>query len=214
MSIKKNAAAGLSPFAHLLAGAAAIVGGGKARAEDCKPEDDEARTARRAEEDQLREEEDARRAEEDQRREDENARRAEEDGTADSADDDDKENDAGAEDEDVDGEEPEDKEQAKAFRAGRAAERKRASAIFASPAAAVRPDLAAHFAFATKLTTAEAVGALATAAQAPKGNRAQRLDDRMGARSDARPGPGAESGAKPSFGDRVQAAVKKAGAAR
>lgn len=62
----------------------------------------------------------------------------------------------------LDEQDDEDTEQAR--QAGRTEERARCAAIFASPAAGIRPDMAAHFAFNTNMTTAEAVTALQAAA--------------------------------------------------
>ena len=78
-----------------------------------------------------------------------------------------------------DEEDDEDEKDAKK-KAVRMRERARCSAIFASPAAGVRPDLAAHFAFATNLSRRDAVATLEVAAQggaAPrKGTLAERMD--------------------------------------
>lgn len=225
---KSSLAAGVSPFAHLLAGAAAL--GNRVtgrRAEDEKPEDDEARKAKRAEEDERRQQEDARRAEEDEKRKEEDARRAEEDGDDETAEDEEDKSDASkakgddqkpsedADDGDDDGD-CDDEKSKKAYRrglaTGRARENLRASRIFGHPAAAARPDLAATLAFTTRNPSA-AAGNLLTAAATPVVQpRGSRLDDRMGNRTEAR--PGADGGPqKLGFGERVLAAVKKAGAA-
>ena len=96
-----------------------------------------------------------------------------------------------------DEEDDEDEKDAKK-KAVRMRERARCSAIFASPAAGVRPDLAAHFAFATNLSRRDAVATLAVAAQggAAPGPRKQGLSDRMGrqANPDLGRDPPAESG--------------------
>jgi hypothetical protein len=215
---KKTLATGTSPFAHLLSG----FRGNKA--EDEKHEDDEARKARRAEEDEKRNQEDARRAEEDDRRKNEDARRAEEDGAdpedkkdpegsrADDGDDDqDPEADAGDDDDTKD---MDDKE-AKAFRRGlalgRARENARAARIFANPAAAGRADFAATLAFTTRNTSAEASRLLGAAGATPT-PRTRALSDAMAVRKDPRPGADGGSAKEPSFGERVAAAVKKSGA--
>lgn len=100
---------------------------------------------------------------------------------------DDNDADADAEDDDMDGEDDMDDKEKAAFREGRVAANKRARAIFASPAAAGRPDLAAQLAFdSPKLSAKEAIGILTAAGPAPKGRGS--LDDRMGARRDPRPG--------------------------
>ena len=212
---KKSLATGTSPFAHLLSGFRG------ARAEDDKPEDDEARKARRAEEDEKRKQEDARRAEEDERRNEEDARRAEEDG----ADPDDTKNDRdidaedGDEDQDPEAdssdgdddmaEEGMDDKEKKAFRRGlalgRSRENARAARIFANPACAGRPELAATLAFTTRNTSAEAGRLLSVAGAAPK-PRGRTLSDRMGNRTEARPGAEGGTAAKPSFGPVTRAA--------
>ncbi len=206
-----------NPFAGLMSGFRG------ARAEDDKPTDDEARKARRAEEDQKREEENARRAEEDERRQEEDAKRAEEDGTdADDkptgkrAEDDEQDADADAADDDADAEEDMDEKEAKAFRrglaVGRSRENVRGSRIFLAAAQVGRPDLAATLAFTTRNTSAEAERLMGAAGAAPR-PRGQ-LDNRMGNRTEPRPGAGGGSGApagKAGFAERVAAAVKKAG---
>jgi hypothetical protein len=224
---KKTLATGTSPFANLMAGFR-----GK-RAEDERPEDEEARKARRAEEDQKREEEDARRAEEDNRRKEEDARRAEEDGEDDAgaeneddeegddtskpsgkkADDEDQDPEADDGDDDLDDEEKDDKAQ-KAFRRGlalgRQRETARAARIFSSQAAGANPMLAATLAFTTRNSSAEAIRVMEAAGSAQPRRRS--LDDRMSNRNEARPGAdGGTGNSKPTFGQRVAAAVQKAG---
>lgn len=216
---KKSLAAGTSPFAHLMAGFRGT------RAEEGKPEDEEARKARRAEEDKKREEEDARRAEEDKRREEEDARRAEEDG-ADPNDPKDPEDPEGAKaedqdpecddgDDDADDADMDDKER-KAFKRGlalgRARENARATRIFTHPAAAGKPQVAATLAFTTRNSSAEAGRLMAALGDAPA-PRGRALSDRMGNRTEARPGAdgGCAGSGKPSFGARVAAAMEKVG---
>lgn len=216
---KKSLATGTSPFAHLMSGFR-----GK-RAEDERPEDEEARNARRAEEDERRKEEDARRAEEDERRQEEDARRAEEDGR-DPKDPDDPEGNQDDSEQDPecdDGDNDEDDvggmddKEAKAFRRGlalgRARENARASRIFAHPAAAGRANVAATLAFTTRNSSAEAGRLMAAVGETPA-PRGRGLSDRMGQRTELRPGAngGPSQASKPSFGDRVAAAVKKSGA--
>lgn len=100
--------------------------------------------------------------------------------------------------------------------AGRKAERARGAAIFASPAAALRPDMAAHLAFQTNLSTRAAIDTLAaTAAGTPQGGRRNGVADRMAAtpnpdvgQEDQRPSRG-----RASLGDRAAAVQKKIGAA-
>lgn len=108
-----------------------------------------------------------------------------------------------------------DKDKAAAYRAGLAAggvrENARCKAIFSSPAAGLRPDVAAQLAFGTRQTAAEAIGVLTAAAApgTPIGARG-RLADRMNGRRDPQPPAGGGAGGEPSFGDRVTAAVNKA----
>lgn len=227
---KTNLRAGAAPFAHLLSRFT-----GAARAEEENPENqetEEARKARRAEEDEQRKEEDARRAEEDERRQEEDARRAEEDGTdpeetsdpapedkgkkgkkGKKADDEDQDPEADDGDETDECEEDgQDEKEASAFRRGlargRARENARAARIFSHPAAAARPDLAATLAFTTRNNSAEAGRLMAAATAGSSRPRSRSLDDRMGARSDARPG-GAGSDGKPSLAAQIIAAGKR-----
>lgn len=199
-----------NPFAGLMAGFRG------ARAENNKNEDEEARKARRAEEDKQREDEDARRAEED-------ARRAEEDGLEETGansgkkaeDDDDQDPEADADDDDdAKAEDDMDDKEKAAFRRGvalgRQRENARASRIFLTAATIGRPDLAATLAFTTRNTSAEA-GRLMTAAGAVTPPRGRNLDSRMGQRTEPRPGGDGGRGGKPSFGERAALAVKKAG---
>lgn len=214
-----------NPFAGLMAGFRG------ARAENDQPDDEEARKARRAEEDKVREEEDARRAEEDERRQEEDARRAEEDGgndpeEPDPADekgkkgkrgkkaedgDQDPEDDAG--DDHADAEEGMNEDEAKAYQRGLAEGRRRenvrATRIFSSPSAAGRADLAATLAFTTRNSSAEADRLMKAAGNAPP-QRGRSLDDRMGSRTDARPGPNGGRGKPATLGQRIIAATKKA----
>lgn len=198
-----------TPFAGLMAGWRG------ARAEDDKPDDEAAaRAARRAEEDEQREQEDARRAEED-------ARRAEEDGLDEDdktdgkkgkkAEDEDQDPEADASDDEDSADEDMDDKEAKAFRRGlaigRARENARGSRIFQSPAAAGRPDLAATLAFTTRNSSAEAGRLMGVAGAAPRVRG--RLDERMTGRAEPRPGAGGGQTTKTSFADRTAAAVKK-----
>ncbi len=83
-------------------------------------------------------------------------------------------------------------------KAARQRERARCSAIFASPAAGVRPDLAAHFAFSTSMSRADAVEALAVAGRGytPPSAKRSGLGERMERQPNPElgrdPGPGAE----------------------
>jgi hypothetical protein len=85
---------------------------------------------------------------------------------------------AASDDEECAEEEDDDEAVANAAKAGRTFERARCSAIFASPAAGVRPDIAAHLAFKTDMSAKAAVDLLTTTAQghqaAPARERAAR----------------------------------------
>lgn len=194
------------------------------RAEEDQRREEE--DARRAEEDERRRDEDARRAEEDEvdpedpedpgdpeaeeQPEDEKSKKGKRAKKAKKADDEDQDPEADAGDDDDSCEEPEDEKEKEAFRRGlalgRARENLRASRIFQSPAAAGRADLAATLAFTTRNSSAEAGRLMAAAAQAPQ-RRGRSLDDRMGARTDAR--PGADGGRTANLADQIIAAGKK-----
>ncbi len=180
---KSGLMATTSTFAHLL-------GLGPASAGKTKAETDDERIKR-----------------EEQERED--AKKAGKSGAKPKAEDDDKPDDQGEDESDedykerkrkeqeeddekaADEEDDEDEKDAKK-KAARMRERARCSAIFASPAAGVRPDLAAHFAFATNLSRRDAVATLEVAAQGGAAPRKGTLADRM----DRQPAPkiGAEGG--------------------
>lgn len=90
---------------------------------------------------------------------------------------DDDDEDPDAEDDDEDAEDDEDNKDVKK---GRRAERKRCARIFGSKAAAARPDMAAHLAFNTNLSSSEAISTLKAmgGVSAPQSNR-RSLDARM-----------------------------------
>lgn len=90
---------------------------------------------------------------------------------------DDDDEDPDAEDDDEDAEDDEDNKDVKK---GRRAERKRCARIFGSKAAAARPDMAAHLAFNTNLSSSEAISTLRAmgSTPAPQSNR-RSLDARM-----------------------------------
>lgn len=200
MAKKTTLAAGTSPFAHLLGGAAALAGralGRRAEDED-KPEGEEGDNEPDAEEEDTGEPDKGKRG---------NKAESEDDDADPDAED--ESDDPDAEDEDAD--EPEGKKAETPYKRGYAAANKRARAIFAAPEAAGRPDLAAQLAFETRLTAAEAIGVLATTgATAPTG-RGRTLDDRMGNRNDPRPGAGGGTTGEASFADKMASALKKAG---
>lgn len=105
------------------------------------------------------------------------SKKAEDDDEDPDAEDDDEDPDAEDDDEDPDTEDDEDNKDVKK---GRRAERKRCARIFGSKAAAARPDMAAHLAFNTNLSSSEAISILKAmgGVSAPQSNR-RSLDARM-----------------------------------
>jgi len=103
---------------------------------------------------------------------------------------DDDDEDPDAEDDDEDAEDDEDNKDVKK---GRRAERKRCARIFGSKAAAARPDMAAHLAFNTNLSSSEAISTLKAmgGVSAPQNNR-RSLDARMREEEQVRLGQDAE----------------------
>ncbi|MEY0558056.1 hypothetical protein AB7334_18135 [Providencia rettgeri] len=104
--------------------------------------------------------------------------------------------DPGAEDDENaegDDEDAEDDEDNKDVKKGRRAERKRCARIFGSKAAAARPDMAAHLAFNTNLSSSEAISTLKAmgGVSAPQSNR-RSLDARMREEEQVRLGQDAE----------------------
>lgn len=177
-------------FAHL------IGLGKKAKASE-EDEDKKVRKAkvRKAEEDERDEDaeddEDREGAEdqgdEKQGRKAKKAKKAEGDDDPDADDDDD---DAGAED---DEEDAEGDDENKDVKKGRRAERKRCARIFGSKAAAGRPDMAAHLAFNTRMSSSEAISTLkAMGAVQPATQRAS-LDSRMRVEQQVRISPDAQA---------------------
>lgn len=174
------------------------------RAEDApkKDDDEEARAARRAEEDKNREDEDARRAEEDDRRKDEDARRAEEDGAGEGDEDDKKDGKKGKkakadqpDDEECDEEDDPDAKVASAARAGRLAERARWISALNDPAVTGALAASACVMLATTdMHSSAVVAAVGALPPAPRGARS-RIDERM---SHIRTPPvGSEGGSAP-----------------
>ncbi|HHN8366736.1 hypothetical protein JA116_13230 [Morganella morganii] len=95
-------------------------------------------------------------------------------------------------DEDAEGDDEDDDEN-KDVKKGRRAERKRCARIFGSKAAAGRPDMAAHLAFNTRMSSSEAISTLkAMGAVQPATQRAS-LDSRMRAEQQVRISPDAQA---------------------
>lgn len=89
-------------------------------------------------------------------------------------------------------EDAEDDDENKDVKKGRRAERKRCARIFGSKAAAGRPDMAAHLAFNTRMSSSEAISTLkAMGAVQPATQRAS-LDSRMRAEQQVRISPDAQ----------------------
>ncbi|KNZ90041.1 hypothetical protein [Morganella morganii] len=166
-------------FAHL------IGLGKKARASE-EDEDKKVRKAkgRTAEEDERDED-----AEDDEDRENAEDQDDEKQGRkAKKAEDDDDDADAEGDEEDA-----EDDNENKDVKKGRRAERKRCARIFGSKAAAGRPDMAAHLAFNTRMSSSEAISTLkAMGAVQPPTQRAS-LDSRMRAEQQVRISPDAQA---------------------
>ncbi|ATW33135.1 hypothetical protein [Candidatus Williamhamiltonella defendens] len=108
-----------------------------------------------------------------------------------------------AEDDEEDAEE--DENDNRDVKKGRHAERKRCAAIFGSKHAAGRPDMAAHLAFSTRMSSREAINTLATIGAVPAvSSKRLSLDDRMHGEQ-VRLGP---DGRKPSSSDKAALADK------
>lgn len=172
-------------FAHL------IGLGKKARAS----EEDENKKVRKAKGRKAEEDERDEDAEDDEDREDAEDQDDEKQGRkAKKAEGDDDDPDA-EDDEDAEGddEDAEDDDENKDVKKGRRAERKRCARIFGSKAAAGRPDMAAHLAFNTRMSSSEAISTLkAMGAVQPATQRAS-LDSRMRAEQQVRISPDAQA---------------------
>lgn len=166
-------------FAHL------IGLGKKARAS----EEDENKKVRKAKGRKAEEDERDEDAEGDEDREDAEDQDDEKQGRkAKKAEDDDDDADAEGDEEDA-----EDDDENKDVKKGRRAERKRCARIFGSKAAAGRPDMAAHLAFNTRMSSSEAISTLkAMGAVQPATQRAS-LDSRMRAEQQVRISPDAQA---------------------
>ena len=183
-------------FAHL------IGLGKKARAS----EEDENKKVRKAKGRKAEEDEHDEDAEDDEDREDAEEQDDEKQGRkAKKAEGDDDDPDA-EDDEDAEGddEDAEDDDENKDVKKGRRAERKRCARIFGSKAAAGRPDMAAHLAFNTRMSSSEAISTLkAMGAVQPATQRAS-LDSRMRAEQQVRISPDAQAPARGSADALVQ----------
>lgn len=172
-------------FAHL------IGLGKKARAS----EEDENKKVRKAKGRKAEEDERDEDAEDDEDREDAEEQDDEKQGRkAKKAEGDDDDPDA-EDDEDAEGddEDAEDDDENKDVKKGRRAERKRCARIFGSKAAAGRPDMAAHLAFNTRMSSSEAISTLkAMGAVQPVTQRAS-LDSRMREEQQVRISPDAQA---------------------
>ncbi|MEM8421415.1 hypothetical protein [Morganella morganii] len=183
-------------FAHL------IGLGKKARAS----EEDENKKVRKAKGRKAEKDERDEDAEDDEDREDAEEQDDEKQGRkAKKAEGDDDDPDA-EDDEDAEGddEDAEDDDENKDVKKGRRAERKRCARIFGSKAAAGRPDMAAHLAFNTRMSSSEAISTLkAMGAVQPATQRAS-LDSRMRAEQQVRISPDAQAPARGSADALVQ----------
>ncbi len=176
--------------------------GKKARAS----EEDENKKVRKAKGRKAEEDERDEDAEDDEDREDAEEQDDEKQGRkAKKAEGDDDDPDA-EDDEDAEGddEDAEDDDENKDVKKGRRAERKRCARIFGSKAAAGRPDMAAHLAFNTRMSSSEAISTLkAMGAVQPATQRAS-LDSRMRAEQQVRISPDAQAPARGSADALVQ----------
>lgn len=171
-------------FAHLI--------GRKAKATEEDDEKTRKAKGRRAEDDD--EEENAENDDpesEDQDDEKENGKKGKK---AKKAEGDDEDPDAEEEDAEGDDEDAEDDDDDKDVKKGRRAEQKRCARIFGSKAAAGRPDMAAHLAFNTRMSSSEAISTLkAMGAVQPTTTQRASLDSRMREEQQVRVGPDAQA---------------------
>lgn len=159
-------------FAHLI--------GRKAKATEEDDEKTRKAKGRRVEDDdeeENAENDDPESEDQDDEKEGRKAKKAKSKKAEDDDEDPDAEDDENAEGDDEDAEDDEDNKDVKK---GRRAERKRCASIFSSKAAAARPDMAAHLAFNTNLSSSEAISTLKAmgSTPAPQSNR-RSLDARM-----------------------------------
>ncbi|EQB4330087.1 hypothetical protein ACYJ2D_000036 [Providencia stuartii] len=172
-------------FAHLI--------GRKAKATEEDDEKTRKAKGRRVEDDdeeENAENDDPESEDQDDEKEGREAKKAKSKKAEDDDEDPDAEDDENAEGDDEDAENDEDNKDVKK---GRRAERKRCARIFGSKAAAARPDMAAHLAFNTNLSSSEAISTLKAmgGAPAPQSNR-RSLDARMREEEQVRLGQDAE----------------------
>ncbi|HDU8616348.1 TPA: hypothetical protein RG684_000479 [Morganella morganii] len=183
-------------FAHL------IGLGKKARAS----EEDENKKVRKAKGRKAEEDERDEDAEDDEDREDAEEQDDEKQGRkAKKAEGDDDDPDA-EDDEDAEGddEDAEDDDENKDVKKGRRAERKRCARIFGSKAAAGRPDMAAHLAFNTRMSSSEAISTLKSMGAVQPATQRASLDSRMRAEQQVRISPDAQAPARGSADALVQ----------
>lgn len=172
-------------FAHLI--------GRKAKATEEDDEKTRKAKGRRVEDDdeeENAENDDPESKDQDDEKEGRKAKKAKSKKAEDDDEDPDAEDDENAEGDDEDAEDDEDNKDVKK---GRRAERKRCARIFGSKAAAARPDMAAHLAFNTNLSSSEAISTLKAMGwvSAPQSNR-RSLDARMREEEQVRLGQDAE----------------------
>ncbi|HEM8140359.1 TPA: hypothetical protein U2M34_003296 [Providencia rettgeri] len=172
-------------FAHLI--------GRKAKATEEDDEKTRKAKGRRVEDDdeeENAENDDSESEDQDDEKEGRKAKKAKNKKAEDDDEDPDAEDDENAEGDDEDAEDDEDNKDVKK---GRRAERKRCARIFGSKAAAARPDMAAHLAFNTNLSSSEAISTLKAmgGVSAPQSNR-RSLDARMREEEQVRLGQDAE----------------------
>lgn len=169
-----------------------LIGLGK-KAKASEDEDDKARKAkgRKAEDDERDENaEDDESDAEDQDDEKENGKKGKK---VKKAEGDDEDPDAGEEDAEGDDEDAEDDDDNKDVKKGRRAEQKRCARIFGSKAAAGRPDMAAHLAFNTRMSSSEAISTLKAMGDVPPVTQRASLDSRMRAEQQVRINPDAQA---------------------
>ncbi|EMF4353481.1 hypothetical protein AAEZ94_001405 [Providencia rettgeri] len=172
-------------FAHLI--------GRKAKATEEDDEKTRKAKGRRAEDDddeENAENDDLEPEDQDDEKEGRKAKKAKSKKAEDDDEDPNAEDDENAEGDDEDAEDDEDNKDVKK---GRRAERKRCARIFGSKAAAARPDMAAHLAFNTRMSSSEAISTLKAMGGAPELQSNRRsLDARMREEEQVRLGQDAE----------------------